>query len=353
MPHRYALLLGAASRIGAAIMGSLERDGYTHAVLAERADRRAALEAITRGAGRTLENTTIVTMDPERPFAGLDDGLLRAIGEHPVVIFHLAQSRDRRAPADDIRRHNPLMLDRALSIAYKADRLISLVVVTDVGLVGDYPGLFSEGWIDVGQTPFDEVDRTSLEAELACADGQTIPILRARVGVVLDSVHAPEPYRYWSPPSEILLGAVSFIRRLPRFVTVPVAVARGALAPVTPADWAAEVLLALARKREAAGGAVHLVIDAPPSMDRFLEELSRKLGGARVRGGLPADVIARLGIVPGFRELARRNADQIAAWWTPHRYCLSRNHLDTARLRALLSDTLFSPSWASLRGTVR
>ena len=130
---------------------------------------------------------------------------------------------------------------------------------------------------------------------------------------MLDSIHVPKPDRFWTPTSEILLGSVSFLKRLPRFMTIPVAVAKGALAPITPADWAADVLLRLAQSKAAPGGAVHLVIDSPPSMDRLLEELSRKTGGPRIRGGLPADIVAKLGIVPGFRELARRNADNNAS----------------------------------------
>ena len=184
---RNALLLGAASRLGAALMRSLDKAGFTHAVLADQRERRFALEALASMFGRKAKSTTIAIMDPEKPFAGLGDQLLGRLDDAPLAVFHLAHSRDRRLPAADIRRLNPLMLERALSISYRAGQLTSLVVVTDAGLVGDYPGCFSEGWIDVGQTPFDEVDRSSLAAELTCTEDQTIPIIRARVGMVLDS----------------------------------------------------------------------------------------------------------------------------------------------------------------------
>jgi nucleoside-diphosphate-sugar epimerase len=352
MPQRHALVLGASSRIGAALIRSLKAAGFAHAVLADRGERLDILRNLVSRFGRSDGDTSIVAMDPEKPFAGLDDDILARLAQSPLVVFHLAHLRDRALPAADIRRTNSLMLERALAIAYRAQRLTSLTIVTDAGLVGDYPGRFSENWIDVGQTPFDEVDRSSMEIEIACTEERAIPIVRARVGLVLDSIHVPEPSRYWPSPSDVLLRSVGFLKKLPRFVTVPAAVAKGAMAPISPADWSAEVLLDISQNREAIGTAVHLVIDAPPSMDRLLEELSRKTGGARIRGGLPADIVAKLGIIPGFKELARRNADQIASWWTPHRYCLSRNDLDTSHLRALLQKTLFPPSWASLKRTI-
>jgi nucleoside-diphosphate-sugar epimerase len=353
MEPRQALVLGAASRVGVSMMRALHCAGVRHMVLADNARLHNTLKELAFSFDLPSDIFTLSDFDPERPFAGLSEDALRRLKTGRWSVFHLAHKRNRTLPSAELRRTNALMLERALAIAYSVGELASLVVATDIGLIGDYPGRFSENWIDVGQTPFDEVDRSSLEVELVCAGESRVPIIRVRIGLTLDSPLVIHPFRYWEPPSEELLHATRLLRKLPRFITIPVAVAKGSLAPITPADFAADALAHLAENEHARGKAVHLVISDPPSMDRLIESLSTKVGGARVKGGLPADMVAKLGIVPGFRELARRNADHLASWWTPHRYCLSRNDLDTAHLEELLPSHLRPPRWSDLEQTIQ
>lgn len=353
MTVRHALVLGAATRIGAPLIRCLVDAGFTHLFLADTANRQQTLHALTTRFGLTDAAATLISMQVDTPFAGIDENTRRHLAGAPTTLFHLAHSRDRSLAGSDIRAHNSLMLERVLSIGYALEHVDAIVAVTDVGLVGDYPGRFSESWLDVGQTPFDEVDRSSIEIEMACLQETALPIIRARVGLTLDSIQMTDLEASWPPPTEVLLRSVHFLKRLPRLLSVPVMVAKGSLAPISPADWTAEALVAISGNPSAVGTAVHLVIDSPPTMNHVLDEFSRRIGGPRIRGGLPADMVAKLGVVPGFREMARRNADQIASWWTPHRYCLSRNDLDTAHRRELLSNTLFPPTWASLKNTIR
>ena len=209
--------------------------------------------------------------------------------------------------------------------------------------------MFSEAWTDAGQTPFDDVDKSSLQIELACIEEKRLPIIRYRTGLTLLPPALSSMFPHWRKTSNVLLSSVQWLARLPRFVTVPAAMAEGARAPITPADFAAKVMLHFAAAQKGIHEAFHLVVDPKPPMEEVLRCAADVLGGARIRGGLPINLIAKLGKVPGFRETARRNADQVAAWWTPHRYCLSKNDVDTAHLQAHLPPTLHLPSWDEVK----
>jgi hypothetical protein len=351
MGFRSALILGAACPIGTALMKHSAFKRYRKVILADGAPKQYIVRAIAKRLGRSLSNTTILPLWPEKPFAGLDTalGLLDSIGD--IDIFNLSHSRDRKRSSTEIRDHNDLMFERSVSIAYKLTQLHSIAMVTDIGLVGDYPGRFSENWIEVGQTPFDEVDRSSIAIELACLKEPTLPIKRVRVGLVLDPEGFPSSFGYWPPASEIFVGFSNILRRLPHMVTIPVAAAKGGRIPITPADLAAEVLLCAVEDSSTSESAIHAVTEPSPTVDMVLSLVARRIGGARMRSGLPIDKVAKLGLIPGFKELARRNADQLASWWTPHRYCLSVNDVDTSRLHRVLSEDYRFPPLAALEHT--
>jgi hypothetical protein len=346
--RRIAFVIGAASPLGAALLKHPVLDRYHHLIVADAPSKQHIVRALVQLANRSMSRTTILKMDPRKPFAGLELPLPQIGTSHLLDLFYLSHSRDRSLAASVVRGHNDLMFERIVSIAYKIETLHSLIVVTDIGLVGDYPGKFSENWIDVGQTPFDEVDRSSIAVELSCLKENELPIVRIRVGLVLDPDGLPSFHAYWPPASEVFIGFSSIIRRLPRLVTIPVAAAKGALAPVTPADFAAEVMLLATENARPGNSAIHAVMDPAPTIDAMLEMAGRRIGGARLRAGLPIDKVAKLGFVPGFRELARRNADQLASWWTPHRYCLSQNRVDTTHLKTLLPATFEFPKLRAL-----
>lgn len=346
-PSKAALILGAASPLGAALACSISEDDYDRVFLADSAAKRVVLSALLSHMKISKEAVRIEETDVRLCFAGLP--VPDAFQNMTVDIFHAAHRMDRTLPASEIHSHNTLFLERVFSIAYAVGDLGCVTVVTDVGTVGDYPRRFSEAWTDAGQTPFDDVDKSSLQIERACLEETDLPVIRARVGLVLLSPYLKNLFQYWHTTSQTLLGSVQWLAKLPRFLTVPAAVAEGSLAPITPSHWAARVLLHLARNEKAARNAYHLIVDPKPPIETALDAAADILGGARIKGGLPVNLIAKLGRVPGFKETARRGADHVASWWTPHRYCLSKNDLDTAHLRSLLPLGLSVPTWDDVK----
>jgi nucleoside-diphosphate-sugar epimerase len=342
-----ALILGAASPLGAALACAINKGDYDQVFLADSPTKRGVLSAILSHMKISKESVRIVESDVRLPFAGLT--VPDAFRHMSADIFHAAHRMDRTLPAADIHPHNTLALERIFSIAHAVENLGSVTVITDVGTAGDYPSRFSEAWTDAGQTPFDDADKSSLQIERACLEETGLPIIRARVGLVLLPPRLKPLFQYWRTTSKTLLGSVQWLAKLPKFLTIPAAVAEGSFAPVTPADWAGRVLLHLAREEKARRNAYHLIVDPKPPIETVLNAAADILGGARIKGGLPVNLIAKLGRVPGFKETARRSADQVASWWTPHRYCLSINDLDTAHLRSLLPLRLFVPTWDDVK----
>lgn len=349
-PQKVALILGAASPLGAALACAIEAGEYDRIILADSSGKRSILSSLSAHLQLPRDTFRIEEMDATQPLAGLPEALLVSLRDATVDIFHLTHRRDRTLAAADIHPHNTLALERVFALAYAAPKVGAVCVVTDVGLAGDFPGVFSEAWTDVGQTPFDDVDKSSLQIERSCIDEARLPIIRFRCGLTLLPQNLSPLFRYWRAPSEVLLTSVRWLAKLPRLISVPAAVADGSLAPLTPADWAADVILHFAREKKGLQCAHHLVVDPKPAIETVLNAATDIQGGARIKGGLPVNLIAALGRVPGFRETARRNADQVAAWWTPHRYCLSKNDLDTAHLRGLLPTSLSIPTWNDIKG---
>jgi hypothetical protein len=344
---RGALIVGSTTPIGAGLLMHSDLDRYDHLVLGDAASRTYMARELLARTPIQSNRAAIIPINRIRPFAGIDASRPFFSNCDAVDLFYLMHSRDRSESASDVREHNTLMFDRILAIAYELPKLHALVVVTDIGLIGDYPGRFSENWVDVGQTPFDEVDRSSLEMELLCIKEKAFPIIRIRVGLVVDPKGVPSTLGLWPNLSERFVGFSSIVKRMPRLLRLPVAVSKGALAPISPADFIATVMLKSVSESPTSG-AIHAVLDPPPSIEAVLAVASDRIGGARLRPGLPIDSVAKLGLIPGFRELARRNADQLAAWWTPHRYCLSRNDVDTTRLKQLLPDSVGAVTWQSV-----
>ncbi len=350
-PKKTALILGAASPMGAAIASAADPKDYDRIILAAEADDESALIALSQRLRVPAANVHPMILDATQPFAGLPESLLKEPTPAEFDIFHAAHCVNRSRSAHDLHARNTLMLERVFSIAYTVQRLGTVCVITDAGLVGDYPGRFSETWTDVGQTPFDDVDKSSLRIERLCMAEKRLPIIRARIGITLLSSVSKDLLSFRDAPSLVLLGSVDWLAKLPRFMTLPAAVAEGSLAPVTPSDWGADVLHFLVREKKGIGEAHHLTVSPGPPMQTALDAAADCLGGAHIRGGLPVGVVSKLGRIPGFREIARRNADQMSAWFTPHRYCLSRNELDTSKLETLVPTSLKPPIWPEIKGS--
>ncbi len=349
---RRTLILGAASKLGAAVMreAAAAETSSQSIIAADLSSRRGALDALRSSLGPSAaERVFVANYDPEKPSLGFDSSLIEEIHQGVTQVFHMAHTRNRTRSASDIKQHNSNMCRQVLDLARKMSALDALVVVTDVGMTGDYPGRFSENWIDVGQVPFDEVDRSSMEVELAFAQASDLPILRARAGILSDDDRFQSVPEHWRSAAAVLLPSIRLLRMLPGFLSIPSAVTRGSRAPLTPTRWAARALVHLARHPDFPGRAVHLVVTPPPSMDKVLETLSKRAGGARIRGGLPLGLIENIGKIPGLTEATRRQVDHLSSWWTPHRYCLSKNQLDTSLARSMLSRSLNPPSWGEVK----
>ncbi|MCP4674777.1 MAG: hypothetical protein GY854_04535 [Deltaproteobacteria bacterium] len=350
---RCMLILGAASKLGAVLMreAAAASSSPKAIIAADLSSRRSALEALRSSLGPSAsERISVTNYDPEKPSLGFNSSLTEEIHRGVTRVFHIAHTRNRTRVASEIKQHNSNMCRQVLDMARKMSVLESLVVVTDVGIAGDYPGRFSESWIDVGQVPFDEVDRSSLEVEIALAEASDLPIIRVRAGILSDVERFQAVPEHWRSAAEVLLPSIRLLRVLPRFLSIPSAVTKEARAPLTPTRWAARALIHLAKHPDSPGRAVHLVVTPPPAMEQVLESVSERAGGARIRGGLPIGLIEHIGKIPGLTETARRQADHLSSWWTPHRYCLSKNQLDTSLVGSMLSSRLKPPSWGEVKG---
>ncbi|MCP4198654.1 MAG: hypothetical protein GY762_16025 [Proteobacteria bacterium] len=303
--------------------------------------------------GGVGEKITVKTGEMDDATYEIGSVLEKELENKSVRIFYFAHIRDRHLTSPEIKRKNRLMRNRLFETARQIADLQSIVVVTDVGLVGDYPGQFSENWVDVEQIPFDEVDRSSIGLEKACLhaiSGHKLPIVRARIGLLFNYEELPFSNRapHWKSAAEELIPAIKVLGKLPRFMSIPSAVSKGSLAPLTPIAWAAKAIARVSTEPQAVGKAFHLVIDPPPTMEEVLKRITVSAGGAKLKGGLPVSLLGKLGIIPGFKETVRRQADQIASWWTPHRYCLSKNEMDTENVKDMLSDLSCPLSWEEI-----
>lgn len=344
------LILGASSKLGAAVLSraaknSTLKDPIIAACAAEHED---ILMRLLPKLGIGDAEIEPAIYDPEKPNLGFGAAALERFAQGVTRIFHLDHKMDRTLSGSITRRHNLAMCERMLELARKVERLEALVVATDVGLAGDYPGKFSEHWIDVGQIPFDEVDQSSIEVESAVAAAE-LPVIRARVGLLSDFFETGISDQRWRTAAEVLLSSLKIFKALPRFLSIPSAVAKGSLAPLTPVEWAARAIVHCAAEPAAKGKALHLVVSPPPPMEEIVESLTSALGGAKLKGGLPVELVRAIGKIPGLNETARKQADNLASWWTPHRYCLSRNDFDTSLTQSLLPVELAPPQWSEIR----
>ncbi len=351
--RKAALVFGAASSLGAAVSCAVTPKDYDYLLLAAPGSERPAVSALISGMKMPRESIRIEETDISAPSTGLSQTAFNIMDKCETDIFHIASRLDRTLSASAIYEHNALALLKILEIGRTIKQVGCITVITDVGLSGDYPGKFSESWTDVGQTPFDDVDKSSLQIEKLCLEQEDLPIIRARTGLLLSNPEQLKKTKGRQSLSETLLGSVKWLSKLPRFITLPSAVAQGCLAPITPTDWAAKVLIHMASQKKGIGAAHHLVIDPKPPMENLLRMAANQLGGAQIKGGLPVNLVTKLGLIPGLKETARRNADHLASWWTPHRYCLSQNDLDTTRTKALLSPELQIPQWNDVKDLVR
>ncbi len=349
MSSKSILVLGAASPLGITVLSQLAKTEGINTIAADLSSKYQFLLRYKSQLGSAADRVTVAILDPFLEYFGFEQTLLDQIEETTTHIYHFAHTRNRTIAASTIGQRNRAICDKALALAHITQNLEALVVVTDVGLVGDFPGQFSESWVDVGQVPFDEVDRSSIEVESNCLKETDLPIVRARVGLLSDLREEPDLDVPWRSAAEVLFPSIRYLKKISRYIKLPSAVAKNSLAPLTPTEWAAETIVYLSRDTQANGQAFHLVIHPPPTIEEVLMTVSKQGGGARLSGGLPISVLDRLGVIPGLKETVRRHTDHLASWWTPHRYCLSRNEFNTFNSETSLPESLSCPSWSEMK----
>jgi nucleoside-diphosphate-sugar epimerase len=347
-----ALILGAASPLGCAVMQFLATAGISVIATDSKVHTDFLYDFKSR-MGDEGDGITVITGEMDDATFEIGSVLEKELENKSTRIFYFAHISNRHLASSEIKSKNRLLRNRLFDMARQIADLQSLIVVTDVGLVGDYPGQFSENWVDVGQMPFDEVDRSSIGLEKACLQAiseHQLPIVRARIGLLFNYEELPfsERATHWKSAAEELIPSIKLLSKFPRFMSIPSAVSKGSLAPLTPIAWATDAIVRISTEPRAIGKAFHLVIDPPPTMEDVLKRITESAGGAKIKGGLPVSLLGKLGIIPGFKETVRRQADQIASWWTPHRYCLSKNEMDTENVRDMLPDLIFPASWEEI-----
>lgn len=347
------IVIGGASPLGVCLVEHISRTSDIDIIVIDEPSRFEFIEHLAEALTDdplVRGRVTAMSWRQENGFPYLPSQIVRELAADARYVLEVGFQRDRSVDSFSILHRNPSLFRLALEIAGNASSIESLVITTDVGVTGDYPGRFYENWTDAEQAPFDAVDATSLDVEKLALQSQ-VPIVRGRLGVLSDPDRPILWGKHWKPAALTLLPHLHILRRLPRHFAIPMAIAEKCKAPLTPIEWAARALWALAQNPHAVGSAFHLIMWHKPSMIDVLQALTARADGARITNRLPRRSVEGLSRMPGMHEIVRVRFDHMASFWTPNRYCLSVNDLDTSLSETVLGAGVAPPSWGTHRET--
>ncbi|MDF2976321.1 MAG: 3-beta hydroxysteroid dehydrogenase [Actinomycetospora sp.] len=237
---------------------------------------RRTLARLEADEPRIAGRTRLVVGDITRPGLGLDDDELAALRRGPLEIFHLAAVYDLSVPADLAWSVNVEGTRNVVELARTADELVRLQYVSTCYVSGRYPGIFSEGDLELGQTFANHYEHTKHEAEriVVKARDAGVPVTIYRPSVVVGDSRTGETQKYDGP-----YYALQLIARQGRIAVMPLP---GDPARVqfnlVPSDFVVDAIAALAPHPGALGRTVALAAPHPPSVLEMCEAFASHTG---------------------------------------------------------------------------
>lgn len=333
------LLTGVTSFLGRRLLLEMARAGRPAFLLAQPEELPQAHAAVARVTRRHPAARGAVLL-----FAGdvLEPGLAlagevadRVVSETTVIVHALRFGPGARRNAERAAMDNVRAVESVLSFAHRCRGLESFVLVSSTAVSGDYPGTFYEDWFDVGQGFADPLDRSVFEMEARAREARrTVPLVIVRPGSMPIDAGSGEI----DPADGIgaLVRALHALRRLPSWVPLPTLEGARSIVPLTPADYAARAILALAALREFRGHAYCLVDPTSPTWSELTTTLAELVGAPPPRLAPPTRVQERLLRLPGVLPALARAGDAFGVPLRRTRLLLSRNRHDTLRARSAL-----------------
>jgi nucleoside-diphosphate-sugar epimerase len=349
-------LTGGTSLVGRRLLLELARQGRQTFLLAQPEElprAHAAVARVTRRYPTARGSVLLFAGDALEP--GLDlpgEVAERVLGEAAVVVHALSFPPGPRRTLERAAVDNVRALESVIAFAHRSRALESFVLVSSTAMSGDYPGTFYEDWFDVGQGFLDALDRSVFEAELRVRDARrTLPILCVRPGLLVGDSETGEVERTrgLGPLIRVLRAG----REWPRWLPLPAPEGARCIVPLSPVDYVARAVLALASVREFRGHAYCLVDDQSPTLQELLDELARQIGVPSPRMTAHGSVQKRILSLPGVLPAIARAGDVLGLPLRSLGLLLGRNRHDTTRARGVLEPLGVScPPFASYAGRI-
>lgn len=328
------LLTGCTGFLGRRILYELAPSGTQVFVLAEQDElprAHATVARVTRRIPRARGRLTLFTAELGQPGLGLEAGVADRILAEADRFVHtrfVAAAPNRRP--DQAAGANVRAVEGLLGFAHRSKRLRVFAMASSVAVSGDYPGTFYEDWLDVGQAFADPLDRAVYEMEARVRHARrTLPVVVVRTGILVGDSETGEVER--DAGLGPLVHALAALRVLPRWLPLPGPEGERRVIPVSPVDYVARGLLAIAETRECYGWTFCLTDPDPPTLRVLLDMLADELGAPRIRYTPSREWQARALLIPGLLPSAVRLG---RSWGLPVsalRYLAGRNRHDAVR----------------------
>jgi nucleoside-diphosphate-sugar epimerase len=332
-------LLGSTSFLGRRLLLELVRAGRPVFLLAQPEElprAHAAVARVTRRLPAARELVLLFAGDALEPGLDLPGEVTdRVLAETAVLVHALSFVPGGRRTVERAALDNVRATESVVAFAHRIRALQSFVLVGSTAVSGDYPGTFYEDWFDVGQGFVDALDRSVFEMEARVRDARrTLPVIVARPGVMLGDADTGEVDR--GRGLGPLIRALRLARGWPTWLPLPGPGGERSVVPLSPVDYVARAVLALAAARELRGHAYCLVDPQSPTVRELLDLLADEVGLPRPRLAPNARLQAQLLSLPGVLPALARAGDALGLPLRSLRLLLGRNRHDTSRAAAVL-----------------
>jgi len=293
------LVTGASSQLGQLVIKELCSAGYAVVALTRNREGEERLEGLRYELssrmgqrGRRLESLRGDILEPD---LGLGSAKLAELAQI-TEIMHLARPRCRKGGgAGELVRG----FDAVMGATRKASSLRRAVVLTSTDITGDYPGLFYEDWLDVGQHIERDSARAAFELELRCRDASAkLPVVLARRALLVGHSHTGAIDCDAGLGRLILLGQK--LARLPSWARPPIPADGDRFLLVSPVDFLARALVEVLRSPLAKSGDTFCLADPePPTIAELFELVLARSGAPEPGLRVPIDGKGALGLGVG------------------------------------------------------
>jgi len=313
-------ITGASGFIGSQVLERLA-DGARPVALLARPAAAARLRERTAG-WPDARRPRVLEGDLTAPGLGLGAEERAWLGAEVDAVLHLGAAYHLSLGEREAERANVLGTRNLLDVCGELPGLSAFHHVSTIAVSGDFPGVYREADLDLGQRFPHAYGRSKFLAEQQVrASGLPWRVYRPGVVVGDSRTGAFEkvdgPYYAW----RLLLG----LRRLPGAARLPMPVPRDddAFFHLVPVDFVSAALVAFTRAPGPAGSTYHLVDPAPLTFRRFYLASLDQLGFRGPRIPRPVRRLFRLLTRPGFWQVSRAagRALGLPAEMIPHLLC--------------------------------